>query len=400
MTDCVLLPKAELHSHLGGTIRRSTLASLLEENAPSHAKLASGPLTQRGDLSYAFEMFGLIHKALSTESAIYRCTLEAIEDAERDGVRYLELRTTPRALGLVGTAGPRLMPEAVEFACSQHPLDAPLHAYVSTVVDALVASGASHPRIAVRLLLSMDRGALGGKVEWEAVARVVSVWSAHVRVLGLPPFPDRPTRVVVGVDVSGHPGKGELSTLLPLLENLRRNSGSIASEESFTSGKGSSSMAPRLHRPLGVTIHLGEITNDKEVEEVLAWGPDRVGHMCHVPPTLVDDLLLASKFESNGAVPRSTHAPPVIELCPTSNIVTLGLESISAHPLIKTWLHSALPLTVCTDDVGVFQSPLSSEYQLLAEAFDLGTHRVALLARDSFRYGFAEEDELEAAARL
>ena len=43
-----------------------------------------------------FEMFDIIHKAVSTMAAVTRVASEVIEDFAADNVAYCELRTTPR----------------------------------------------------------------------------------------------------------------------------------------------------------------------------------------------------------------------------------------------------------------------------------------------------------------
>jgi adenosine deaminase len=392
--DYVSLPKAELHSHLGGTVRRETLLSLLSQHAPEVLEEAKVLLSLRGDLSHCFQVFPLIHKALCTEDTIYQCILEAMEDAMGDGVRYLELRTTPRALRRRGEVKQEY-PKAVAEACLSYPHDAPLHSYVSTVVAAITAGGAQFPRIAVRLLLSMDRSA--PPQDWEAVARVAQAWSS-VRVMGVPPFPAQPTLVVVGVDVSGHPGKGSLHPLLPLLDGLRQpgkeeeGGGDTGSGgKGVTGGAGctpspSTTTPPPL--PLKVSIHLGEVENDAEVAAVLAWNPHRVGHMCVVAGGMVEELLR-----------KGPHCP-VIELCPTSNVVTLKLPTLKDHPLMGTWLASSCPTCICSDDVGVFQTSLSMEYQRAALAFSLDDCAMRAMAAASFGFGFARNEELEAASKL
>lgn len=380
---------------MGGTVRRETLLSLLSQHAPEVLEEAKVLLSLKGDLSHCFQVFPLIHKALCTEDTIYQCTLEAIEDAVGDGVRYLELRTTPRALRrrevLTPSQQEQQYPKPISEACQSYPQDAPLHSYVSTVVAAITTGGAQFPRIAVRLLLSMDRSA--PSKDWEAVARVAQAWSS-VTVTGVPPFPAQLTRVVVGVDVSGHPGKGSLHPILPLLDGLRQGRGEPRGGSGVGSGGAGSAPDPpppfttSPPFPLKVSIHLGEVENEAEVASVLAWNPDRVGHMCVVAGGVVEELL-----------GRGPHCP-VIELCPTSNVVTLKLPNLQSHPLMATWLRSSCPVCICSDDVGVFQTSLSMEYQRVAQAFDMDDSTMGALAAASFSHGFASKEELEAAFKL
>ena len=58
---------------------------------------------------------------------------------------------------------------------------------------------------------------------------------------------------------------------------------------------------------------------------------------------------------------HNKHEAPAIEICPTSNLITLGLKSYSQHPHIKKWLDLNYPISLNTDDRGVFNTTLTQE---------------------------------------
>lgn len=91
------LPKAELHAHLHGCVRRSTLRELAAAAGSVSAPAITLPDATRS-LSDCFAMFGAIHAVVRTSAAVSRIVREALEDAHADGVWYVELRTTPRRL--------------------------------------------------------------------------------------------------------------------------------------------------------------------------------------------------------------------------------------------------------------------------------------------------------------
>jgi adenosine deaminase len=115
-----MLPKVELHAHLNGCIRESTLfelaaernvtlSSLLHElQLKTPAKTRMGGKGQdeyfkhenkkRRSLTECFKIFSEISKCVTDLEAITRITREALEDFAEQNVAYLELRSTPKSL--------------------------------------------------------------------------------------------------------------------------------------------------------------------------------------------------------------------------------------------------------------------------------------------------------------
>ena len=100
MALCRRLPKVELHAHLHGSARLCTIADLAPPGV-DQALLTSD--TERS-LEGCFAIFGAIHRTVTTLAAVRRITAEVLSDFAAENVKYLELRTTPRALA--GSASP------------------------------------------------------------------------------------------------------------------------------------------------------------------------------------------------------------------------------------------------------------------------------------------------------
>ena len=95
------LPKVDLHRHLEGALRFSTLIELAKssgQNVPSDPAaqrkqfLVEEPMT---DLVAVLRKFGATQKVLDSEEVLARITYEAVEDAVKEGIRILELRYAP-----------------------------------------------------------------------------------------------------------------------------------------------------------------------------------------------------------------------------------------------------------------------------------------------------------------
>jgi len=96
------IPKVELHRHLEGAIRFTTMKEwvledgLLPSDATEEQLRAFTLITKPVDgLKVFLEKFGVIHRVLSTPDRIRRMAREACEDAFAEGVRVLELRYSP-----------------------------------------------------------------------------------------------------------------------------------------------------------------------------------------------------------------------------------------------------------------------------------------------------------------
>ena len=99
------LPKVELHRHLEGSLRLDTMLDIAREfgvTVPASLYRLSGlvqvqeqdPLTFQNFLA----KFNTLRLFYRSPEVIRRVAREAVEDAARDNVRYMELRFTPVAL--------------------------------------------------------------------------------------------------------------------------------------------------------------------------------------------------------------------------------------------------------------------------------------------------------------
>lgn len=94
--------KAELHLHLDGSVRPSTVEELARElglvpaDAPRGAGMSRVQVSRRAGLLEALEGFAILLPILQTAEHLRRVTRELVEDLADDGVTYAELRFCPR----------------------------------------------------------------------------------------------------------------------------------------------------------------------------------------------------------------------------------------------------------------------------------------------------------------
>ncbi|RLN51417.1 hypothetical protein BBJ29_000651 [Phytophthora kernoviae] len=226
---CKALPKVELHAHIHGSIRPSTLEEILQEEARLNGSTPL-QLPKNRSLDECFEMFGLIHQVVVSRRVLRRIVIEAVEDFAAENVKYLELRSTPRDL----------------------PRDGATRAeYVGEVVSALEECRARQDLdIEVRLLLSINRN------------QPVSTAEETVN-MALERRNQQNCPFIVGIDLSGNSERpnSEFYRFEQVLERARKGG-------------------------LKLAVHFAEHFDDEEAMRILQFRPDRLGHACCLPETL------------------------------------------------------------------------------------------------------------------
>ena len=99
------LPKVELHRHLEGSLRVQTLIDIANAHSitlPMGIMKLGRQVQVQSDEPFTFEnflaKFNVLRLFYRSPEVIHRITKEAIEDAAKDNVKYMELRFTPVAL--------------------------------------------------------------------------------------------------------------------------------------------------------------------------------------------------------------------------------------------------------------------------------------------------------------
>jgi adenosine deaminase len=114
---------------------------------------------------------------------------------------------------------------------------------------------------------------------------------------------------------------------------------------------------------LNITVHAGESKipeaslNVKNAIEIL--GAQRIGHGVQI----ANDPFVMNLVRTK-AIP--------LELCVTSNWLTQAVPSLTAHP-IKNLLQAGVPVTINSDDPGIFDSNLVHEYKILSQFYGFQT---------------------------
>eukprot|EP01068_Selenidium_serpulae_P016971 Selendium_serpulae@DN6337_c2_g3_i4.p1 len=302
------VPKVELHAHLFGCIRRSTLAELRQtkQEINSAQEISGGEtspdngvqLNAASSLEDCFQYFDHVYNTIRDGAHVRRIMNEVLSDFAEDNVKYLELRTGIKSFK-----------------------DMTREEYVESLVE---ASNEVYLRTGmnVRLILSLNRSRLTSRIAGELDVREIK------RMADLYP------EAIVGVDISGHPLKGDLDFVIPSLKEI-------------------------LSDTLKLTVHCAELDCpevEKDTKKILdVMQPSRLGHCC---------FLSDSQFQ--GVMDKNV----TVELCPSSNQVTMGLTHFKDHHFQQYWESGHEHLAICSDDTGLFTTTLSEELMHIATAFE------------------------------
>ena len=268
------LPKVELHRHLEGSVRLRTLLEIGRAHGmdiPGTRKLRE--LVQiASNEEYTFtnflSKFQTLRLFYRSPEIIERITLEAIEDAASDNIKYLELRFTPVALS-----------RAEGF-----PLE--------DVIEWVVSSAKSAERlygVKTRLIASVNRN--------EDIQQATQVVKTAV---------DYKDNGVIGVDLAG--------------------------DEANFSGMGFIGVFKEAKQAgLKITIHAGEWAGSESVSNAILYlGADRIGHGVRVleDPKVVElarekeipfEVCVTSNYQS-GVIPSDN-------VHPITRMLDLGLNA-------------------------------------------------------------------------
>ncbi|XP_008572236.1 PREDICTED: adenosine deaminase-like protein isoform X1 [Galeopterus variegatus] len=265
-TDFYLeLPKVELHAHLNGSISSNTMRKLIAKkpDVKIHDQMTMIDKGKKRTLEECFQMFQIIHQLTTSPEDILMVTKDVIKEFADDGVKYLELRSTPRRENATGMTK---------------------KTYVESILEGIKQSKQDNLDIDVRYLVAIDRRG-GPSVAKETVKLAEEFFLST-------------EGTVLGLDLSGDPtiGQGE-DFLEPLLEAKKAG--------------------------LKLALHLSEIPQQKkETQMLLSLLPDRIGHgtFLHTSeggsPDLVDfvrqhqiplELCLTSNIKSQTVLSYDQH---------------------------------------------------------------------------------------------
>lgn len=158
----------------------------------------------------------------------------------------------------------------------------------------------------------------------------------------------------------------------------------LADTESGNDPKKFASLFSRLRNAgLYITIHSGESPDPEAAtwvkDSIEILGAERIGHGVQViHDQKVMDLLIKNDI--------------ALEICPYSNYLTQAFPTYETHPL-RALLDKGVPITLNSDDPGIFASTLSDDYYLAQHYHNFTVDDFTKCNSIAYKHSFISEQE-------
>lgn len=324
------IPKVELHRHLQGSIRTSTILDIANKHRihlPAHNinELENFVKHRRPakNLIEFLKPWTIFSKIIVNSEVAFRITYEAIEDAANDYIAYLEMRFAPYTMSNNMKLEPRELLDAVSAAIKEAQRDF---------------------RIIVRLVLGIARVNLPNYFQYN-----IGILDAALDHRAF----------VVGFDLTGDEANFPPSRYADFFK--------LAREHDF-----------------GITIHAGEAAGYQSVKDAIELlGANRIGHgVSALGNPYVMQLLRGSPHQ---------RSPIPIEICPTSAYLTGTLPKSKVISTITQFLDCGVHVTISADNPQVCNTTLSHEFGWLLKSGSISPKQIVGLLRNGIQYSFASE---------
>ena len=338
------LPKTDLHVHLDGSVRLSTLITLAKQQ-----RIALPSFTQEGlielvfkdnysDLNDYLRGFQCVLPIMQNPQNLEQISYEFAEDSIADGVYYVEVRFAPDL-----------------HINNQQTIDQVLLSINNGLNRAKLAHNQT-TAVKHNLLPAFNYGIIACAMRHLPAAKSEALVANCVRIR------DRYAIPIVAFDLAGaeasHP---------PMVHKHAY----YLAHKNF----------------LLTTVHAGEGSGIDSIKQaMLELNPERLGHGFHLfdPSTYTDKLVqyLAQK--------RTT-----IEVCLSSNKQTMpNLLQLDQHAF-KLMLQHGLSTTICTDNRTISKTSASQELMLACKYFNLTANDLKNLIMNGFAASFYPGSYLE-----
>jgi len=344
------VPKSDLHTHLDGSMRVSTLIELAREQGVALPSYEVEGLNEQvfkpvyRDLPEYLAGFRYTCAVLRSFEAMERAAFELAEDAAAQGVRYIEVRFAPQLLVPTGDACVRAL-KAVGYGLARaarrhNALPAVLQGEDIPFEWSIICCAMRNFTRGMGVYFDNLLDLLPGMAHKDLVS-TASLEAVHAAVVAR----DRHGVPVMGFDLAGE-------------------------EAGYPAGHHDAAYEEAHRHFLRKTVHAGEAYGPESIyAAIVRCHAERIGH-----GTFLFD---ADRVRGRGVEDKAAYTDALaeyiatmritIEVCPTSNLQTIpSIESVANHPL-KRMLDANLSVSICTDNRLMSRTSVTRELELVCQ---------------------------------
>lgn len=365
------IPKADLHVHLDGSLRLSTLIELAKKEGVELPDYTEKGLRQKvfkdkyNSLVEYLKGFSYTGAVMQNAESIERIAYELGQDAIAEGVRYLEVRFAPQLHAnekLTAQESVRAVVRGLEHAKREHNSSAAvkkeddLEFHFGVIACAMRNFNqfmSPYYSMLIKALSQSNKSEIFGIASLELAKMVVKLAKEeHLPVVGFD----------LAGEEAGYPAADHLDAYRYVHKHFIRK-----------------------------TVHSGEAYGPESIFQAITdCYANRLGHGTHLfAADMIKDKKVKNKEEYVNSLADYIASERIgIEVCLTSNLQTLPeIKSVKDHP-IKEMIKRGLPVSINTDNRLVSNTTVTKEMELLVRHVTLSPKDLKNIVIAGFKSGF------------
>ena len=365
------IPKADLHVHLDGSLRLSTLIELAKKEGVELPDYTEKGLRQKvfkdkyNSLVEYLKGFSYTGAVMQNAENIERIAYELGQDAIAEGVRYLEVRFAPQLHAnekLTAQESVRAVVRGLERAKREHNSSAAvkkeddLEFHFGVIACAMRNFNqfmSPYYSMLIKALSQSNKSEIFGIASLELAKMVVKLAKEeHLPVVGFD----------LAGEEAGYPAADQLDAYRYVHKHFIRK-----------------------------TVHSGEAYGPESIFQAITdCYANRLGHGTHLfAADMIKDKKVKNKEEYVNSLADYIASERIgIEVCLTSNLQTLPeIKSVKDHP-IKEMIKRGLPVSINTDNRLVSNTTVTKEMELLVRHVTLSPKDLKNIVIAGFKSGF------------
>ncbi|MBR4355831.1 MAG: adenosine deaminase family protein [Elusimicrobiaceae bacterium] len=365
------IPKADLHVHLDGSLRLSTLIELAKQQGVKLPDYTEKGLRKRvfkdkyASLVEYLKGFEYTDAVMQDSASLERIAYELGQDAIAEGVRYMEVRFAPQLHAndtLSAADAVRAVVRGLERAQREHNTSAPvksgkeLEFYFGVIACAMRNFNkmmSPYYATLINTLTQSSKSEIVGIASLELAKLIVKLAKEeHLPIVGFD----------LAGEEAGYPAADHVAAYRYVHKHFIRK-----------------------------TVHSGEAYGPESIFQAITdCYANRIGHGTHLfSADMIKDRKVADKQGYIDSLANYLASERIgVEVCLTSNLLTLPeIKSIKDHP-IREMIKRGLPVTINTDNRLVSNTTVTKEMELLVKHVQLSPKELKNLVIAGFKSGF------------